>query len=203
MSGVTPNSYFTAGVLACRRDTWLKYGRISLDAFFKNSRSFIRHDQSALNSVFQNRVEPFSPSLNFHNVYSDLGLDSIVPVKIIHFTAPKKPWKTAAGHWRGRFHSSYTDLVRRFPEISSVFEVGPLEIEPRVRDRITVESVRSLRQNNRQRKMFINYIMNEKFAVVYNLLNLHWTEFGANLVNRQARQPFPARGQCAGKRTEG
>lgn len=165
LNGATRDSYFNAGVLACRRDTWAIYGPRALDAFFRNSETFIRHDQSALNAVFQQQVEPLSPAYNFHNAYAGLLCHKILAPKIIHFTGPAKPWKAAVPPWGWRFHKSYVDLLERFPELASVFKVAPFTSQPTPGLRTRISALRGVRTRMSQRRAFRTYVNRNDFAV--------------------------------------
>jgi len=165
LGGATRDSYFNAGVLACRRDTWAVYGPKALDAFFRNSEAFIRHDQSALNAVFQQNVEPLSPAYNFHNAYAGLRCHTIVAPKIIHFTGPAKPWKAAVPPWGWRFRQSYVDLLERFPELASVFEVETSAPQPSTSIRARISALRGARTRMSQRGAFRTYVNRHDFAV--------------------------------------
>ncbi|TPL99881.1 hypothetical protein FJ960_20820 [Mesorhizobium sp. B2-3-11] len=165
LAGATRQSYFNSGVLACNRDTWAIYGPKALNAFFSNGDTFIRHDQSALNAVFEQNVEPLSPAYNFHNVYAKLKCHGILAPKIIHFTGPAKPWKAAVPPWGWRFHKSYTDLMERFPELASVFKVEPYAPQPTPGLRARISTLRGARTRISQRRAFRAYVKRDFFAV--------------------------------------
>ncbi|UDL92527.1 hypothetical protein LGH82_15630 [Mesorhizobium sp. PAMC28654] len=165
LNGATRDSYFNAGVLACRRDTWAIYGPRALDAFFRNSEKFIRHDQSALNAVFQQHVEPLSPAYNFHNAYAGLLCHRIIAPKVIHFTGAAKPWKAAVPPWGWHFHKSYVDLIERFPELASVFSVATPHPQPKSSLRGKVMALRGARHRMVQRRAFRTYVKRDVFAV--------------------------------------
>ena len=165
LGGATRQSYFNSGVLACNRDTWAVYGPRALNAFFSNGDTFIRHDQSALNAVFEQNVEPLSPAYNFHNVYAKLLCQRILAPKIIHFTGPAKPWKAAVPPWGRRFRKSYVDLLERFPELASVFKVEPFAPQPTRSLRARVSALRGARTRMSQRRAFRAYVDRHDFAV--------------------------------------
>jgi hypothetical protein len=163
--GATRQSYFNSGVLACNRDTWAVYGPKALNAFFSNGETFIRHDQSALNAVFE-QMSNRSPAYNFHNVYAKLLCHRILAPKIIHFTGlAKLPWKAVVPPWGWHFHKSYVDLIERFPELASVFSVATPGPQPTPSLRPKVMALRGARSRIVQRRAFRTYVKRDFFAV--------------------------------------
>ncbi|MGV7210603.1 glycosyltransferase family 8 protein [Oxalobacteraceae bacterium A2-2] len=123
LGGLTSETYFNAGVLAFRRSTWVEAAPRALKFFFDNSEICIRHDQSALNATFKDKVLSFAPRYNFHSVYADLHVQRDYPPAIIHFTGPKKPWGAALAPWGARFKPSYEEIMREQPKLQPYLKV--------------------------------------------------------------------------------
>ncbi len=129
LGGVAEERYFNAGVLAFSRSTWENAAPRALQFFFDNSQACIRHDQSALNAVFKDRVIELAPRYNFHSAYADLHVQDRYDPAIIHFTGPRKPWGHATGPWKGRFQSTYRRLVDDVPSLApylTIHDAGPV-----------------------------------------------------------------------------
>jgi lipopolysaccharide biosynthesis glycosyltransferase len=129
LGGVSETDYFNAGVLAFSRTTWSMAAPKALQFFFDHSDVCIRHDQSALNAVFNGNVIGLAPRYNFHSVYADLHVQDRYKPSIIHFTGPKKPWGHVSPPWGSRFQRSYRRLVSELPVLErhlTIHDAGPL-----------------------------------------------------------------------------
>lgn len=167
LGGVNADEYFNSGVLAFSRETWRDYAPRALDAFFRNGKSFVRHDQSALNAVFKGSVDFLHPAFNFHSVYASLDPDeSLVERRIVHFTGARKPWHLEeTGPWPAEYSRPYQELLVEMPEFSSVFSLG----KP-ARRRRTISLAGVLKHalpasHGRMRKKLADYVAQGQFAI--------------------------------------
>lgn len=115
--------YFNSGILAARRETWINLCKEAFDYFIDNSEGCMFHDQSALNAVCVGRRLPLSPKYNFTTMFAENNVLDIVQPSIIHFTGAEKPWFSKARPWRGRFMSSYADLLKQFPQLEAFYSL--------------------------------------------------------------------------------
>lgn len=123
LGNITPSAYFNSGVMAFRRDTWIKMAPQALQFFYDNSMKCEKHDQSALNAVFKGNTIELAPKYNFHGPYSDSYLHLLYKPAIIHFTGPNKPWKYHGLPWGSRFFSSYKDIISDYPFLGNYLEI--------------------------------------------------------------------------------
>lgn len=120
--GASAQTYFNAGVLACRRQTWQEVSAAALRYFMANSSLCKFHDQSALNAILGDRREILNPLYNFISDYTYLrGLRGEKP-KIIHFTGHLKPW----------IYKDLTSNSRFSPSYDAIYEALPLLKQHRV-----------------------------------------------------------------------
>jgi lipopolysaccharide biosynthesis glycosyltransferase len=123
LGDVSTADYFNAGILAFSAATWQHKAPEALNFFFENSAACIRHDQSALNAVFNGNVVHFPPKYNFHSKYTELGVQRKYQPAIIHFTGPNKPWGRPAIPWWGQFRKSYREMIRQQPYLSGFLKI--------------------------------------------------------------------------------
>ncbi|WGG49128.1 glycosyltransferase family 8 protein [Rugamonas sp. DEMB1] len=134
LGDLSQDTYFNAGVLAFRRATWAEAAPRALKFFFDNSEICIRHDQSALNAVFKDKIISFPPKYNFHSAYADLYAQRQYAPAIIHFTGPRKPWGPALAPWGTRFQNSYQELFREQPALRQYLKVSDVDgMRPKLR----------------------------------------------------------------------
>lgn len=163
-----PSSYFNAGVLAFRMESWREMAPKALDFFEDNPQLCRYHDQSALNAVFQNRRETLSPAWNYQSDYSELGCNNQLRPRIFHFTGGHKPWQTRNSVWGPAIFDEYTEFMNRYPVLEDIHPLKKrfeAEVGRTYRERFDVRNiVRNIRRT-RKRAMFRNYLANTKFAV--------------------------------------
>lgn len=170
LGGVSKVDYFNSGVLAFSRETWAEYAPMALQRFFDNALAFVRHDQSALNSVFKDRVDYFSPAYNFHWYYANAYAQRFLKPRIIHFTGSWKPWKSISPPWGPGFYRTYTRLLHEHPELRELFPVKALPPERLAKElvRYPMEAVRLVRERTvlaERRAMIRDYVDNGDLAL--------------------------------------
>lgn len=170
LGGIKPEAYFNAGVLAFSLATWTAAAPQALQYFFDNSKACIRHDQSALNAVFKDRVIEFAPRYNFHSSYYDLHVQERYRPALIHFTGPQKPWGYVHGPWNSRFQGSYRRLVDEVPLLAPYLTIRDSgRLRTLMRDvKATLNERRRMRQEwneiSVRRDAFFSYVDSASFA---------------------------------------
>ena len=172
IGGIAAENYFSSGVLAVRRATWLDAAPKALQFFMSKSKACILYDQSALNAIFKNNVLYLSPKFNFQDVYSELYVQRSYPPALIHFSGTNKPWHYVGPPWGYRFHQSYIELLREHPSLSQYLKGS---MDKSTGRRIGRSSWSRLREGLRivkhrniiraRRKKFFDYVRETEFAV--------------------------------------
>lgn len=164
LGGVDPRAYFNSGVLAFRRSTWDAMAPRALEFFLANAEACVRHDQSALNAVFRDRVVAFAPRYNFHHVYAQMGVQDAYRPSIVHFTGPDKPWAHAGPPWYGRFAAFYSAALAEHPELGGAFRVTVRQAPRRKEAAGRLRSrMKRLRRPDLRRARFLDYVAKTEF----------------------------------------
>ena len=105
------DDYFNAGVLAARRETWLRFGRDALSFMIEHSVACRYHDQSALNRVVKSSRLFLSPRYNYNTWYQELLQHEPLGPALLHFTGGTKPWADDHPAQEGVYREQYLELV--------------------------------------------------------------------------------------------
>jgi hypothetical protein len=120
-----PDAYFNAGVLSFRRDDMQEISDAALQFFIENSGQCQFHDQSALNTVCNERLTELWPGFNYHGPYQELIPVAVAKPAIVHFTGPVKPWV-----FRVRRFARFAEIYDRFdadnPSLAGYRRQAPL-----------------------------------------------------------------------------
>lgn len=119
-----PEIYFNSGVMAFRRETWIKIAPEALAFIAENTSLCWLFDQSALNAILNGRRELLHTSFNYAPFIARLGMNDLAPA-IVHFVGPHKPWHTHYDYMPGNWRKSYDDLVARHPLLEDFWNKGP------------------------------------------------------------------------------
>lgn len=115
-------AYFNAGVFVVNTNSWREISRLAFKFFVENSKKCIRHDQSALNAVCQDRRMHLHPGLNFSPKLDGLFLAASLRPSVLHFVGAPKPWANYGDRpmwadpsvrWRNQLLMPYWDLFRK------------------------------------------------------------------------------------------
>jgi lipopolysaccharide biosynthesis glycosyltransferase len=165
---VDPTSYFNAGVLAFRTQTWREMAPLALEFFAKNSRLCRYHDQSALNAIFRDHREILSPIWNYQSGYAELGPSPRMTPRILHFTGASKPWRTPTSFWGKPISDEYGDFFSRYSTISPIHpqnkELGTAQMRNDT-DRISPRRIVQSLRRARKRGLLGHYLANTEFAL--------------------------------------
>lgn len=83
-------TYFNAGILSCRVETWKAIAQEALRYIATHPERCRFHDQSALNAVMRGKWDPMHPRYNYGPIYQEIGV-RFAP-RLFHFHGPDKPW---------------------------------------------------------------------------------------------------------------
>jgi len=132
--GVSPETYFNAGVLALKRTTLQEKFPEALDFFSRHPDLCKALDQSALNVVFRDRIVPMSPRYNFHHYFTETGLAKEASPVVFHFTGREKPWMGINPPWYGKFVRAYRATARAHPYLDEKLGLtGPITLKGQLR----------------------------------------------------------------------
>jgi lipopolysaccharide biosynthesis glycosyltransferase len=125
--------YFNSGLLLMDLQQWRaeNLGRRVLEYLQTHPARFV--DQDALNATLWNRWAPLDPAWNeIHTVHA-AGTPQPLP-KLVHFTAPVKPWAPFCFHPRRRLFFEYLQHTAwkswRFPEVPPGVSIRQLGYYP-------------------------------------------------------------------------
>lgn len=164
--GISPITYFNAGILAFNRSTWLEKSSEALEFYMNNMQKCRVHDQSALNYVFKGKVKPLSPLFNFHHVYFEARAHEYISPYIIHFTGSAKPWSGFPFPWFACFRSEYKEFLDQYSYLQGTIRLSRLfgKAHLAARSRAVKEFYLKRRAlMNRRRKAIIERVRDEFF----------------------------------------
>lgn len=110
-------NYFNSGIIRVDRDAWRDISVDTLKLVKSRAAQFRFPDQDALNLVSANRYLTMSFKWNFPVFLLNAGLDDVVLPRIYHFMSNPRPWHGPFQPWGKKWHASYIDLLKRYPEL--------------------------------------------------------------------------------------
>ena len=154
--------FFNSGVILARMHPWAKIAGAAQKFYSKNQAVCRTFDQDALNAVCHDRHQLLSPKWNFQPRFFDLGVESIVKRRIVHFVGPYKPWGSVplSRPWCARkpFLSARSELPQLWERRASQGSPGHAysQLKKMLRQ--------SFRNSQKERSFFLDYCARTKFT---------------------------------------